>query len=122
MLPFLVNKLAQLLNLEDLNIANSLLQLVLSYFNTILIFRVGKKAFGDTPRRRKVAEIAAYLYIVSHSTVYQMSFYSENLFLFCTLAGLYVIYQARILPGTPLTTEELKKEVKKQGKYQFYLP
>jgi len=35
---------------------------------------------------------------------------------------MYVLYQPRVLPGTPLTSDGINKEVKRQKKYQFYLP
>lgn len=40
----------------------------------------------------KMAELAAYLYIASHSVLYQTTFYSENTFLMFTLIGFYALY------------------------------
>ena len=59
-----------------------------SFLNTILIYRVGVMIYGD----KSMAELAAYLYIASHSVLYQITFYSENSFLLLTLIGLYVLY------------------------------
>jgi Gpi18-like mannosyltransferase len=53
----------------------------------ILIFRVGKKAFSN----EDIAELASYLYVFSLSMVYQLSFYSENTFVFFSLLGFYFI-------------------------------
>ena len=72
---------------------NFLYQLFVSYLNTILIYRVGILVFS----KARVAEIAAYFYIFNHSMVYQMSFYSENTFLFFSLLGMVFIYSG---PGS----------------------
>ena len=53
--------------------------------NTILLYRVGSLLYKDM----RMAEMAAYLYIVSHSVLYQITYYSENSFLMFTLLGLY---------------------------------
>jgi Gpi18-like mannosyltransferase len=59
--------------------------------NGLLILHVGASLFGDL----KMAKTAAYLYILSHSVVYQVSFYSENTFVFFTLIGLYFIQSSQ---------------------------
>jgi Gpi18-like mannosyltransferase len=64
-------------------------QLVMGYINMLLIYRVGGKVFEDVA----IAELAAYLYIFSFSIVYQVSFYSENTFVFFSLLGFYFIGQ-----------------------------
>ena len=62
--------------------------LLASFINTILLYRVGRLVYGDA----KMAELASYLYIVSHSVFYQVTFYSENTFLMFTLLGIYALY------------------------------
>ena len=57
----------------------------------ILIYRVGILIYKDA----KMAELAAYLYIASHSVLYQITFYSENTFLMFTLLGFYAMYVGR---------------------------
>ena len=42
------------------------IQMHIAWANTMLIYRVGKQTFGKS----RVAEIAAYLYILNHSLVY----------------------------------------------------
>jgi len=77
----------------------------MSWLNTILIYKVGLKVLSvrvptedryskNVTRMTDVAicEVAAYLYIVSHQMLIQISFYSENLFLLLSLLGLYLIY------------------------------
>lgn len=68
-----------------------LLSLVQSYMNMILLFRVGTLIYKDS----KMAELAAYLYIASHSVLYQITFYSENTFLLFTLLGFYAMYAGK---------------------------
>ena len=67
---------------------NFFYQLVISYANTILIYRIGILIFN----KARVAEVAAYFHVFGHSTLYQMSFYSENTFLFFSLLGFYFLY------------------------------
>ncbi len=52
------------------------------------MYRVGALIYED----KRMAELAAYFYIVSFSVLYQVTFYSENTFLMFTLLGFYVIY------------------------------
>lgn len=53
----------------------------------MLLYRVGTLIYKDA----RMAELAAYLYIVSHSVLYQSTLYSENTFLMFTLLGFYVL-------------------------------
>ena len=59
--PYLVNKLGAAFGDGSLLRVNFVLQMALSYLNTILIYRVGLLAFPKASAR--VAETAAYLYI-----------------------------------------------------------
>jgi hypothetical protein len=68
------------------------LQILLSYANTLLLYRVGKKVFGHYSEAEKIAVLSARFYFVGHSAVYQVAFYSENLFLFLTLIGFSIMY------------------------------
>lgn len=68
-------------------IAAFIQQALISYINMILIFRVGKKVFLN----EDIAELASYLYTLSLSLVYQLSFYSENTFVLFSLLGFYFI-------------------------------
>lgn len=61
--------------------------LLIGWANTILLYRSGDKFFGDS----NIAQLSAYLYILSGSLVYHVSMYSENTFLFFGLLGLYTI-------------------------------
>ena len=62
--------------------------LLQSLINTILLYRIGTLIYKDA----KMAELSAYLYIASHSVLYQMTFYSENTFLMFTLLGFQAMY------------------------------
>ena len=62
--------------------------LLQSLINTILLYRIGTLIYKDA----KMAELSAYLYIASHSILYQMTFYSENTFLMFTLLGFQAMY------------------------------
>ena len=53
----------------------------------MLLYRVGILIYKDA----RMAELAAYLYIVSHSVLYQSTLYSENTFLMFTLLCFYVL-------------------------------
>ena len=90
---------------EHLIFSGLLLGLLQSYLNTILIFRVGKDIYAD----HKTAELAAYLYIASHSALYQITFYSENTFLMFSLFGFLIIY------STPAVTQT-------QSRRTFHIP
>ena len=82
--PFIVNRLGSLFGDQSLLIVNFFYQLLISYLNTILIYRVGIRIFD----KARVAEVAAYFHVFGHSTIYQMSFYSENTFLFFSLLAI----------------------------------
>lgn len=64
---------------------------MLGWLNTLLIYKVGTKIFD----KERISEVASYMYIISHSMVYQISMYTENLFLFFSLMGLYFIYRCK---------------------------
>jgi len=62
-------------------------QLLISYVNMILIYRVGRTLF----KNEEIAESAGHLYAFSFSIVYQISFYSENTFVLFSLLGFFFI-------------------------------
>jgi Gpi18-like mannosyltransferase len=70
MFPYIISSLATVLKTTQIAIISFFVQLLISYTNCILIYRVGKKVFGGTPQNDKIAELSAYFYIVSLSTVY----------------------------------------------------
>jgi phosphatidylinositol glycan class V len=98
--PYTVDLLAGYLGSHKL--VGFWLQVALSYLNTILLYRVGKKVFGSFHEADKLALMSARFYFVGHSAVYQVAFYSENLFLFLSLLGLAVVYSKQSA-GTPST-------------------
>jgi len=52
----------------------------------ILIYIIGRCYLSE-----RVARVSAYFYIFSHSTVYQVSMYSENTYVLFQLLGFYII-------------------------------
>jgi phosphatidylinositol glycan class V len=99
MFPFTVTSIAKLLGTDGFALVGFWLQILLSYANTLLIYRVGKRVFGQGQDNERIAELSSRFYIVSHSAVYQVAFYSENLFLFLTLMGLLIIYSGKTSQG-----------------------
>jgi len=99
MFPFTVSTIANLIRTQNLAYVGFFIQLVLSLLNTFMIYRVGKRVFGKIPEAERIAELSARFYVVSHSAVYQVAFYSENLFLFLSLVGLSVIYSGKSSQG-----------------------
>ena len=91
MFPTIAYQFAKLFGDEHLMYVGLVLSLLQSYVNTLLIYRIGVLMYG----KRDLAELAAYLYIASHSVLYQITFYSENTFLMCTLLGFYFIYKSQ---------------------------
>ena len=91
MFPVTFHYFARLFGDHHLIFTTLALSAIQSFVNTILIYRVGKLIYKD----RWTAELAAYLYIASFSVVYQITLYSENMFLMCTLLGLLVIHKAK---------------------------
>lgn len=63
-----------------------------------MLYRLGKRVFGERADADRIAELSARFYLASHSVVYQVAFYSENTFLFLSLAGLSIMY-AGLKPG-----------------------
>lgn len=95
LVPWLLNGLSTLLHDELMLFVPSGYQLLISYCNTLLLSKVAHCVFAHLPPkpRHKLATLSAYLYICSHSLLYQMSpFYSENTFLFTTLLALRTLY------------------------------
>lgn len=99
MFPCLASSIANLLGTPDILLIGFWLQLMLSFANTLLIFRVGRRVFSDVHGAERIAELASRFYIFSHSTVYQVAFYSENTFLFLSLVGLAIIYSGKPSEG-----------------------
>jgi len=95
MFPFTVSTMANFIDAQNLAYIGLFLQLFLSFLNTLMIYRVGKSVFGKIPEAERIAELSARFYVVSHSAVYQVAFYSENLFLFLSLFGLSIIYSGK---------------------------
>lgn len=79
------------------------MQIVLSYMNTLMLYRLGKRVFGERADADRIAELSARFYLASHSCVYQIAFYSENTFLFLSLLGLTVMYAGKQSDGLPST-------------------
>lgn len=77
------------LHLEEGNVLlmGFLVNLLIGWANTILLYKSANKFFGNN----NIAQISAYLYILSGSLVYHVSMYSESTFLFFGLLGLYTI-------------------------------
>jgi len=88
MFPWMMHSVATLLGDYHFVWVGAIGALLQSYINTILLYRVGTLIYKDA----KMAELSAYLYIASHSVLYQMTFYSENTFLMFTLLGFYAMY------------------------------
>ena len=91
MFPWIANSIATAFGDDHFIYVGPLLSLIQSYLNTILLYRVGVLVYKDS----KMAELAAYLYIASHSVLYQITFYSENTFLLFTLLGFYAMYAGK---------------------------
>ena len=66
MFPMTAHYLAKLIGDEHMIVSGLLLGLLLSYLNTLAIYRVGRMMYGDS----RLGELAAYLYIASHCTLY----------------------------------------------------
>ena len=75
--------------------------MVISYLNMMMIYRLGKALVGGGTDAEKIALSSARFYILSHATVYQIAFYSENLFLFFTLLGLSIVHSGKQKDGMP---------------------
>ena len=87
--PWMANKVEMLIGGDaSLAYVTPLMSVVQTALNTILLYRVGVLTYDDA----KMAEVAGYLYILSHSALYQIAFYSENTFLLFTLLGLYILH------------------------------
>lgn len=87
--PFIVNNTMQFLHIDEENmlVVGFLINMLIGWANTIMLYRTGEKFFGDD----NMAQISAYLYVLSGSLVYHVSLYSENIFLFFALLGLLLI-------------------------------
>lgn len=96
MFPWMAHSVATLVGDLHYIWVGPLLSLAQSYINMLLLYRVGILIYKDA----KMAELAAYLYIASHSVLYQITFYSENSFLMFTLLGFYAMYVGkRVVQG-----------------------
>ena len=91
MFPWMAYSLATIVGDEHYIWVGPMLSLVQSWVNTMLLYRVGVLVYKDA----KMAELASYLYIASHSVLYQITFYSENTFLMFTLLGFYAMYASK---------------------------
>jgi hypothetical protein len=70
MFPFTVSTIANLVRTQNLACVGFFIQLALSLLNTLMIYRVGKRVFGKIPEAKRIAELSARFYVVSHSAVY----------------------------------------------------
>ena len=92
--PYLMSRAAEFTGFS-VDVAGFLMQLLFSYLNTILLYKVGMKV----TKSAVTAEASAYLYLISHSMLYQVALYSENLFLLLTLLGMHAMYKIKEQPS-----------------------